>query len=141
MQEVVSKEELTYEGMRKVLGGNGPGGLAPYAMAAYDFFAGDIRTILDPEATVVKKAMAIRFTFFKPAKLLDKAGDVIGAARDAGKAVDNVTDNSVVSVSRQPVQIIQNRYLNEIQQGRALDMFWRMVKLRLEIELKKLTSS
>ena len=34
-------EEITFEGMRKVVGGNGPGtpdGLAPYAMGAFDFF-------------------------------------------------------------------------------------------------------
>ncbi|WP_413366215.1 hypothetical protein [Lysinibacillus sp. 3P01SB] len=93
-----AKEEITYEGMRKVLGGNGsgtPDGLALYAKSmgpsakyVFDFFTEDIRTILDPEATAVEKAMAIGFTFFKPAKLLDKAGDVAGAARDAGKAVD-----------------------------------------------------
>ncbi|MGN7118854.1 ribonuclease YeeF family protein [Lysinibacillus odysseyi] len=93
-----AKEELTYEGMRKVLGGNGsgtPDGLALYAKSmgpsakyVFDFFTEDIRTILDPEATAVEKAMAIGFTFFKPAKLLDKAGDVAGAARDVGKAVD-----------------------------------------------------
>ncbi len=97
-----AKEEITYEGMRKVLGGNGsgtPDGLALYAKSVgpsakyvFDFFTEDIRTILDPEATAVEKAMAIGFTFFKPAKLLDKAGDVAGAARDAGKAVEAVDD-------------------------------------------------
>ncbi|WP_413366221.1 hypothetical protein [Lysinibacillus sp. 3P01SB] len=97
-----AKEEITYEGMRKVLGGNGsgtPDGLALYAKSmgpsakyVFDFFTEDIRTILDPEATAVEKAMAIGFTFFKPAKLLDKAGDVAGAAKDAGKAVEAVDD-------------------------------------------------
>ncbi|KGR88897.1 hypothetical protein CD32_00955 [Lysinibacillus odysseyi 34hs-1 = NBRC 100172] len=101
-----AKEEITYEGMRKVLGGNGsgtPDGLALYAKSVgpsakyvFDFFTEDIRTILDPEATAVEKAMAIGFTFFKPAKLLDKAGDVAGAARDAGKAVDKGTDKGTI---------------------------------------------
>ncbi|MGN7117537.1 CdiA family toxin C-terminal domain-containing protein [Lysinibacillus odysseyi] len=84
--------------MRKVLGGNGqstPDRLAPYAMAAYDFFTEDIKPILDSENTAVEKSMVIWFTFFKHTKLLDKAGDVAGAARDAGKAVDKGTVKDV----------------------------------------------
>ncbi|MGN7117515.1 hypothetical protein [Lysinibacillus odysseyi] len=91
-----AKEEDTYEGMRKVLGGNGNSGASsevdPVTKFVFDFFTEDIRTMLDPEATAVEKAMAFGFTFFKPAKLLDKAADVAGAARDAGKAVDDVKD-------------------------------------------------
>ncbi len=96
------KEELTYEGMRKVLGGNGPGtpdGLALYAKSigpsakyVFDFFTEDIKTILDPEATAVEKAMAIGFTFFKPAKVVNKVVDAAGAAKNVAKVADAVND-------------------------------------------------
>ncbi len=88
-----AKEEITYEGMRKVLGGNGsgtPDGLAPYAVATYDFFAEDMKTILDPNASNSEYFQALSSFLFKPVKLLDKAGDVAGAAKNAGKAVDDV---------------------------------------------------
>jgi hypothetical protein len=82
-----ANEEITYEGMRKVLGGNGNSGASsevdPVTKFIFDFFTEDIRTMLDPEATAVEKAMAFGFTFFKPAKLLDKAADVAGKAVDA----------------------------------------------------------
>jgi hypothetical protein len=90
-----AKEEITYEGMRKVHGGNGsgtPDGLAPYAVATYDFFAEDMKTILDPNASNSEYFQALSSFLFKPVKLLDKAGDVAGAARDAGKAVDTADD-------------------------------------------------
>ncbi|KGR83736.1 hypothetical protein [Lysinibacillus odysseyi] len=97
-----AKEEITYEGMRKVLGGNGPGtpdGLAPYAKFlgpsakyVFDFFTEDLQTIADPNATNIEYFQALSSFLIKPVKLLDKAGDVAGAARDAGKAVDAVDD-------------------------------------------------
>jgi len=42
---------ITYEGMRKVLGGNGsgtPDGLAPYAVAAFNFYTEDIAILPIP---------------------------------------------------------------------------------------------
>lgn len=41
--------------------------------------------------------------------------------RDGGGERDKGTGNSVAPVSRQPVQIIQNRYPNEIQQGKTFE--------------------
>ncbi|WP_413366900.1 hypothetical protein [Lysinibacillus sp. 3P01SB] len=53
MQEVVSKEKLTYEGMRKVLGGNGsgtPDRLALYAksMGPPSMYSISLRRIFGP---------------------------------------------------------------------------------------------
>ncbi len=59
-------EEITFEGMRKVLGGNGPGtpdGFAPYAMGAFNFFTEDIGTMLSADATSNERLAAAAFTF------------------------------------------------------------------------------
>jgi len=50
---------VTYEGMRRGMGGNGPGtpdGLAPYAAATFDFFTEDLATMLGPEATMTERS-------------------------------------------------------------------------------------
>ncbi len=90
-------EEITFEGMRKVLGGNGPGtpdGLAPYAMGAFDFFTEDIGTMLGADATANERLEAAAFTFIKPAKMYDTAHDDDAwktgeKAKDAGKGTGN----------------------------------------------------
>ncbi|MFJ7934368.1 T7SS effector LXG polymorphic toxin [Sporosarcina sp. NPDC096371] len=87
-------EEITFEGMRKVVGGNGPGtpdGLAPYAMGAFDFSTEDIGTMFGANATVNERLEAAAFTFIKPAKAIDTAHDAWKAgqkAKDAGKGID-----------------------------------------------------
>ncbi|NYF25101.1 hypothetical protein [Sporosarcina sp. JAI121] len=53
---------FTFEGMRKVVGGNGsgtPDGFAPYAVAAFDFYA---------DATANQRLEAAAFTFIQPAR-------------------------------------------------------------------------
>ncbi|MDF2068559.1 hypothetical protein [Bacillus sp. Cr_A10] len=85
---------VTFEGKRKVMGGNGlgtPDGLAPFTMASYDFFLGDIATIVGPEATVNERIEAAAFTFVKPLKVADTGHDLLKAgenAKDAGKGID-----------------------------------------------------
>ena len=87
--------EITFEGMRKVVGGNGPGtpdGLAPYAVGAFDFFTEDIGTMLSADATENERFEAALFTFIKPAKMYDTAHDALKTgekAKDAEKGIVN----------------------------------------------------
>ena len=79
---------MTFEGKRKVLGGNGTGtidGFAPYGMATYDFYLGDIGTMLSPDASANERMEAALFTFFKPLKLADTGHDIL-KVDDIGKA-------------------------------------------------------
>ncbi|MBE1555937.1 hypothetical protein [Sporosarcina limicola] len=84
-------EPITFEGMRKVVGGNGPGtpdGMAPYAMAGFDFFLGDIGTMLSADSTIEERVEAALFTFYKPAKIAGYAHDfakVGEKAKEVGK--------------------------------------------------------
>jgi len=78
---------MTFEGKRKVLGGNGTGtidGFAPYGMATYDFYLGDIGTMLSPDASANERFEAALFTFFKPLKLADTGHDILKVA-ESGK--------------------------------------------------------
>nr|WP_255452292.1 T7SS effector LXG polymorphic toxin [Sporosarcina sp. ANT_H38] len=71
---------MTFEGKRKVLGGNGTGtidGLAPYAMAIYDFYLGDIGTMLSPDASGSEILEAALFTIVKPLNLADTGRDIL----------------------------------------------------------------
>ncbi|WP_399627925.1 T7SS effector LXG polymorphic toxin [Sporosarcina sp. SG10008] len=71
---------MTFEGKRKVLGGNGTGtidGFAPYGMATYDFYLGDIGTMLSPDASAKERFEAALFTFVKPLKLADTGHDIL----------------------------------------------------------------
>ncbi|MFB5085595.1 hypothetical protein PGC35_00035 [Psychrobacillus sp. PGGUH221] len=88
---------VTFEGKRKVMGGSGsgtPDGLALFTMASYDFFLGDIATIVGPEATVNERIEAAAFTFVKPLKVADTGHDLLKAgenAKDAGKGMGKDT--------------------------------------------------
>ncbi|MEK4406211.1 hypothetical protein MKZ26_17795 [Sporosarcina sp. FSL K6-6792] len=88
-------EGIIFEGMRKVVGGNGPGtpdGIAPYAVGAFDFFTEDIGTMLSADATENERFEAALFTFIKPAKMYDTAHDALKTgekAKDAGKGIVN----------------------------------------------------
>ena len=91
-----AKDEITYEGMRKVLGGTGsgtPDGLAPYAMVAYNLSSiEDFRTIADPNATNEEFFNALTSILLKPVKVVDKIADAAGAAKDINKVADAVDD-------------------------------------------------
>ncbi|MER2089872.1 MAG: LXG domain-containing protein, partial [Sporosarcina sp.] len=81
---------FTFEGMRKVVGGNGsgtPDGFAPYAVAAFDFYTEDIGTMLSADATANQRLEAAAFTFIKPAKGLGMVHDA-SKAKDVGKVID-----------------------------------------------------
>ncbi|MFJ7972441.1 ribonuclease YeeF family protein [Psychrobacillus sp. NPDC096389] len=86
---------ITYEGMRKVLGGNGsgtPDGLAPYAVAAFNFYTEDIATMFGSDSTMDERMLAAAFTFIKPAKMADAGHDLVKTAekaREVGKGIDN----------------------------------------------------
>ncbi|MFJ5769803.1 T7SS effector LXG polymorphic toxin [Psychrobacillus sp. NPDC093180] len=78
---------FTYEGMRKVLGGNGtgtPDGLAPYAVATFDFYTEDLATMFGPDATGNERLQAAAFTFIKPAKVADIGHDLLKGTKSAG---------------------------------------------------------
>ena len=71
---------MTFEGKRKVLGGNGTGtidGFAPYGLATYDFYLGDIGTMLSPDASANERMEAALFTFVKPLKLAGTGRDIL----------------------------------------------------------------
>lgn len=94
---------FTFEGMRKVVGGNGsgtPDGFAPYAVAAFDFYSEDIGTMLSADATANQRVEAAVFTFFKPAKVFDAGHDLLKVGektKDVGKGIDKtIKPNDVV---------------------------------------------
>ena len=87
-QTYSAQEGLTYEGMRRILGGNGPGtpdGMAPYATYAFDFLTEDLQTLVNPDATVEEKFLAMGYTFIRPVKGIDTVADVVKGAKDTGK--------------------------------------------------------
>ena len=100
---------LSFEGMRKVVGGNGsgtPDGLAPYTIMAADFFFEDIPTIFGPDATIDERIAAAATTIFKPVKVVDKISDAanvtdtvqdvakVGKKLEKGKEIENVQDQT-----------------------------------------------
>ncbi|MFB5085597.1 T7SS effector LXG polymorphic toxin [Psychrobacillus sp. PGGUH221] len=90
---------VTFEGKRKVMGGNGsgtPDGLAPFTMASYDFFLGDIATIVGPEATVNERIEAAAFTFVKPLKVADTGHDLLKAGENAKDARKGTGEGSKI---------------------------------------------
>ena len=90
--------------MRKVVGGNGPGtpdGLAPYAMAGFDFFTEDIGTMLSADATATERLEAAAFTIIKPAKALDTVND-IRKSGDKVKDVGTIGKGNVDDFSKEP---------------------------------------
>jgi hypothetical protein len=81
----------TFEGMRKVVGGNGsgtPDGLAPIGMFAFDFYTEDLVTMFGPDSTVKERLAAAVFTFGKPIKIADTGLDLLKSgekAKNTGK--------------------------------------------------------
>ncbi|MEK3993443.1 T7SS effector LXG polymorphic toxin [Psychrobacillus sp. FSL K6-2365] len=81
----------TFEGMRKVVGGNGsgtPDGLAPIGMFAFDFYTEDLVTMFGPDSTVNERLAAAVFTFGKPIKIADTGLDLLKSgekAKNTGK--------------------------------------------------------
>ena len=81
----------TFEGMRKVVGGNGSGtadGLAPIGMFAFDFYTEDLVTMFGPDSTVNERLAAAVFTFGKPIKIADTGLDLLKSgekAKNTGK--------------------------------------------------------
>ncbi|ALC86095.1 hypothetical protein AM499_09870 [Bacillus sp. FJAT-22090] len=135
---------VTFEGKRKVMGGNGsgtPDGLAPFTIASYDFFLGDIATIVGPEATVNERIEAAAFTFLKPLKVADTGHDLLKAgenAKDAGKGIDNA--NEIKDLTKLTVDDIPtaksgnfNGFFNSLTSS-ELDELWEDKKIRKKIE-------
>ncbi|MCZ8534765.1 T7SS effector LXG polymorphic toxin [Psychrobacillus psychrodurans] len=81
----------TFEGMRKVVGGNGsgtPDGLAPIGMFAFEFYTEDLVTMFGPDSTVNERLAAAVFTFGKPIKIADTGLDLLKSgekAKNTGK--------------------------------------------------------
>ncbi|MEK4082590.1 T7SS effector LXG polymorphic toxin [Psychrobacillus sp. FSL K6-1415] len=76
----------TFEGMRKVVGGNGsgtPDGLAPIGMFAFDFYTEDLVTMFGPDSTVNERLAAALFTFGKPIKIADTGLDLLKSGEKA----------------------------------------------------------
>ena len=92
----------TFEGMRKVVGGNGsgsPDGLAPIGMFAFDFYTEDLVTMFGNDSTVNERLAAAVFTFGKPIKIADTGLDLLKSgekAKNTGKGTGNVLDNGTV---------------------------------------------
>ncbi|MFJ7849330.1 T7SS effector LXG polymorphic toxin [Peribacillus sp. NPDC097206] len=131
---------LTFEGKRKVLGGNGsgtPDGLAPYAIAATDFLLGDIATMIGPGSTTNERITAAAFTFIKPIKVLDKGHDVLKGVKikDAGKGIDNAKDINKLNVDDIPTAKSGNfnKFFNSLTSN-ELDELWKDKKIRKKIE-------
>ncbi|ENH98123.1 transposase [Gracilibacillus halophilus YIM-C55.5] len=94
--------EPSFRDQQKVLGGmrrNEPGNFGRGVSATFDFFTEDMATIVDPNASASDKALASLFTFVKPAKLMDKAGDIGGTAtrRFGNKGINKANPEKVVN--------------------------------------------
>ncbi|MEK4425946.1 hypothetical protein [Solibacillus sp. FSL K6-1523] len=70
-------DKITYEGMRKVVGGNGSGtidGLFPIVIAGYEFYVKDFVTLANPNATLQEQneaTLSILSPFGKARKVED----------------------------------------------------------------------
>lgn len=76
----------TFEGMRKVVGGNEsgtPDGLAPIGMFAFEFYTEDLVTMFGPDSTVNERLAAAVFTFGKPIKIADTGLDLLKSGEKA----------------------------------------------------------
>ncbi|QUG43828.1 hypothetical protein KD050_12400 [Psychrobacillus sp. INOP01] len=103
----------TFEGMRKVVGGNGsgtPDGLAPVGMFAYDFFTEDLATMVSSESTVNERLAAAAFTFVKPLKVADTGHDLLKGGEKA-KNLDKGTGKASPDVIRK----VDNNILDRME--------------------------
>ncbi|MDM5333677.1 LXG domain-containing protein [Ureibacillus composti] len=119
---------LTFEGMRKVVGGNGsgtPDGLAPYTILAADFFFEDIPTIFGPDATIDERIAAAATTLFKPAKVVDKLSDAANVAdtvqdvAKVGKKVGNGKDTESV---QDQTNVVKDNYFIGMLKGEKVHL-------------------
>lgn len=91
----------TFEGMRKVVGGNGsgtPDGLAPIGMFAFDFYTEDLVTMFGHDSTVNERLAAAVFTFGKPIKIADTGLDLLKSgekAKNTGKGTGNTVSDYI----------------------------------------------
>ncbi|WP_332651816.1 hypothetical protein [Lysinibacillus sp. 54212] len=87
-------DTITYEGMRRVLGGNGSGtidGFAPFAMASYELFIKDFVTIADPNASFGESTEAL--LAMTPVGKLAKGGKTLKILKHLD-SVGDVTKNT-----------------------------------------------
>ena len=98
---IYSSDRISYEGMRRVLGGNGSGtagGLAQFPIAitpVLEFLGEDLITIADPDAPTGEWLLAMGNFFIKPIKVFDKASDISGGVKTAKSKVDKDTNTKV----------------------------------------------
>ncbi|SEM77204.1 Predicted ribonuclease, toxin component of the YeeF-YezG toxin-antitoxin module [Paenisporosarcina quisquiliarum] len=90
----------TFEGMRKVVGGNGsgtPDGLAPVGMFAFDFYTEDLVTMFGPDSTVNERLAAAVFTFGKPIKIADTGLDLLKSGEKAKNTGKGTVKGNIVN--------------------------------------------
>ncbi|MCZ8540665.1 T7SS effector LXG polymorphic toxin [Psychrobacillus psychrodurans] len=93
----------TFEGMRKVVGGNGsgtPDGLAPIGMFAFDFYTEDLVTMFGPDSTVNERLAAALFTFGKPIKIADTGLDLLKSGEKAKNTGKGTVNNRQIDFTR-----------------------------------------
>lgn len=92
-----------------------PGILEEAGDFLFDFFLGDIVTMVDPDSTWDERALAAAFTFFKPLKILDKVGDslkIADSAKDIRRATKGTGNGNRLKLEDFTKEILKTKPMN-----------------------------